>query len=103
TVATGTGVFELDFTTDGKHAYGVDTAGNIWGYSASSTGALTSVGSPTAPPTGAVAPTFLQTYDSSVLWAAPDNVTGATSVTVQQYPISGGSLGSPTAVTLAGN
>lgn len=102
--AAGTGLLSLTFTADGKHCYGVDSAGNVWGYSVGSGGALTSLGSPTAPPTGAAAPTFLQTYDSSVLWAAPEDVTGATSVVVQQYPISGGgTLGTPTAVTLSGN
>jgi hypothetical protein len=100
----GTGLLDLTFTTDGKHAYGADSTGNIWAYSASSTGALTSVGSPTAPPAATTTPPLVEAYDSSVLWVAPENISGATSVTVQQYPISGnGTLGSPTVVTLTGN
>ncbi len=97
--ASGTGMVRLEFTPDGKHAYGLDSSGNIWGYSVSSTGALTPAGSaPTAPPTGTAAPTFLQAPTSSILWVQSST---ATSTIVQQYPIkSDGTLGSPTAVTL---
>jgi len=103
TVATGTGVSRLECTPNGKDCYGLDSADNIWGYSVqSSTGLLTSVGSPIAPPGGS-APNSLQFYDSSVLWAAATNFIGGT-ITFEQYPInSDGTLGLPTAATLTGS
>ena len=103
TVTTGTGVSRLECTPNGKDCYGFDSADNIWGYTVqSSTGLLTSVGSPTAPPSGS-APNSLQFYDSSVLWAAATNFIAGT-ITFEQYPINGdGTLGSPTAATLTGS
>lgn len=102
--AAGTGLIKLDFTADGKHAYGFDSTGSIWGYSVSATGALTLAGGgPTAPPAG-IRPSILKIYESSVLWAVTSAATSTTeSTTVQQYPInSDGTLGSPTAVSLTG-
>ena len=103
TVATGTGVRGLSCTFNGNYCYGLDSTGNIWGYSVqSSTGLLTSVGSPTAPPSGSV-PSSLEFYGSSVLWAAAPNFIGGT-ITFEQYPINGdGALGTPTAATLTGS
>ena len=104
-VAAGAGLLALTFTPGGQYAYGFDSAGNVWGYAVSSTAALTSVGSPAAPPVGGGPFTWLQTYGSSMLWAV--NQSGADNsvspITVVQYPInSDGTLASPTTVTLTG-
>jgi hypothetical protein len=98
TVATGSGAGFVAFTQDGKHAYAVG-GGDIWGYSVQSgTVLLTSLGKVAQNPmVNAAVP-----YGSSILWALNENNTLGT-LTVSQYPIkSGGTLGTPTTVSLSG-
>jgi hypothetical protein len=104
-VTAGTGLNALTFTANGQYAYGLDSAGNVWGYSVSPTGMLTSEGSLPAPPAGVAASNWLRIYGNSMLWTADSSGmnNSVTPITVVQYAInSNGTLASPTTVTLTG-